>query len=94
MHLEDMLTLGLIGVNILLTVILVVVHLRNYKAIASKITLGFLVFAGAFLVENILNFYFYNSLLEQALYGMTTFNLAVNFLEMIALLVLAWVTYK
>jgi len=94
MPIADNITLGLIAINIILTIALVVIYMRSYRAISSKVTLGLLVFAGAFLLENLIDFYFYNSILQQSIFGLTTFHLAVNFIEMIALLVLAWVTWK
>ncbi|MBL7160453.1 MAG: hypothetical protein ISS93_01210 [Candidatus Aenigmarchaeota archaeon] len=94
MPIADDVTLVLIGINILLTVILVLIYLRSYRAISSKLTLGLLVFAGAFLIENVLDFFFYSSILQQSIYGLTTFHMAVNLLEMVALLILAWVTWK
>ena len=94
MPLVDDVTLGLIGINILLTLILAAIYLKNYRAISSKVTLGFLFFAAAFLVENLVDFYFYQSILQQAIYGLTTFHFVVNLVEMVALLVLVWVTWK
>jgi hypothetical protein len=94
MPIEDTVTLGIIGVNIILTMILFVIYSRNYRAIGSKMVLGLLFFAAAFLVENILNFIFYNSLLNQGIYGVTTFITAVSVLELIGLLVLLYVTWK
>ena len=94
MPFADEIILVVIGINIVLTLILSYIYLKSYRAIPSKVTLGLLVFAGAFLLKNIVDLYFYNSLLQQAIYGLTTFNLVVNFIEMIALLILAWVTWK
>lgn len=94
MPFEDDLTLGIIFVNIILTLILLVIYSRNYKAIGSKMVLGLLFFSAAFLVENILNFYFYNSLLVKGIYGFTTFILGVSLLELIGLLVLLYVTWR
>jgi len=94
MPFEDNINFALIGANVLLTLVLAVVYARNYKAIKSKFTGGLLVFALLFLFENLLDFYFYNSILEQSIYGLTTFNIGVNLIEMIALLVLAWITWK
>jgi len=90
----DTIILGLIGINILLSGILTAIYARSFKKINSKITLGFLVFAAVFLLQNLMSLYFYNSLLEQAIFGVTTFHLTVNILELIALLTLTWITYK
>ncbi|MFH1977815.1 MAG: hypothetical protein ABIJ92_00625 [Candidatus Aenigmatarchaeota archaeon] len=94
MALEDTLTLGLIFVNIVLAIALFVIYARSFKAINSKTTLGLLFFSLAFVIENIFNFYFYNSLIVQELLSLTTFNFAVNLLEMIGLIILLWVTWK
>ena len=90
----DQIVLGLIGINILLTVVLIAIFSRNFKLVKSKITLGMIFFAGAFLLENILSLYFYNSLLLQGITFITTFHLVVKALEMIGLLVLLYVTWK
>lgn len=90
----DNVVLGLMVVNIILTVLLIFVYYRNHKLIRSKMTLGMLFFAAAFLVENILSLFFYNSLLTQGIFGLTTFHMAVKFFEMIGLLVLLYVTWK
>jgi hypothetical protein len=94
MPLEDSITLALIALNIVLTLVLAVIYFRNYRTISSRMTLGLVVFAIAFLAENALDFFFYNSLLEQGITGVTTFHLTVNFLQMVALLILVWVTWK
>lgn len=90
----DDVALVLIGVNIVISLILAITYFRNYRAIAAKVTFGFLIFAGAFLLENILNLFFITSALSQGITGLTTFNLAVNAIELVALLVLAWITWK
>jgi len=89
----DTIVLGIMGVNVLLTIVLIGIYMRNIKVIKSKMTLGMLFFAAAFLVENALSFYFYNSLLMQGIDFVTTFNLVVKFFEMIGLLVLLYVTW-
>jgi len=94
MPLEDTLVLGLIGVNIILTILLLFIYYKNHRLIRSKMTLGMLFFAAAFLVENALSFYFYNSLLAQGIFGFTTSNLVVKFFEMAALLVLLYITWE
>ena len=94
MPIWDDLVLGLISINIILTALLILVYYKNHKLIKSKMTLGMLFFAAAFLVENILSLYFYSSLLMQGIFGLTTFNLVIKFFEMIGLLVLLYVTWK
>jgi len=94
MPIEDTAVLGLVLINIILTLALVLIFYKNHKLIRSKMTLGMLFFAGAFLVHNIANFYFYNSLIVQEIFGFTTFHLVVNFLEMVGLIALVYISYK
>ena len=90
----DDLILGVIGANILLTALLMYIYIKNLRTIKSKFTIGLLFFSFAFLVENILDFYFYDLILSQNYYGFTTFNLSVNFLEFIGLLAMLYITWK
>ncbi len=90
----DTATLALIVVNVILTLLLVFVYTKNYKQIKSKMTFGLLFFALAFLVENIIDFYFYNLMIAQSAFDFTTIHFTVNLIEMIGLLVLSYVTWK
>ena len=94
MPIQDDITLAVIGINIILTLVLIVIYLKNYGAIKSKITAGLVIFMSAFLVENLVDFYYYNTILSQNIHGLTGFGLGVNVFEMIGLLVLIWVTWK
>ena len=92
--LQDDLTLALIAVNVILTFVLVFIYFKNYRKISSKLTLGLVLFASAILVKNILDFFFYSSLIQQGITGITTFHLVGNILQLIALAFLVWVTWK
>ncbi len=94
MAIQDDITLALIVINIILTMVLVYVYARNYRKISSRFTLGLLFFSAAFLLENLMNLYFYNSLVQQSIVGFTTFHLTVNFIEMIGLALLLYITWK
>ena len=90
----DEIVLGISGINILLTLVLIYIYFRNHKLVKSKMTFGMLTFAVMFLIENALSLYFYNSLLVQGITSLTTFHLVVKFFEMIGLLVLLYVTWE
>lgn len=94
MDIQDSATLVLIGINVILTLVLVIIYFRNYRTISSKMTLGLVIFGVAFLAKNVLDFFFYNLILQEGIFGLTTFHLTVNFFQMIALIILAWVTWK
>ncbi|MBI4173808.1 MAG: hypothetical protein HY519_03760 [Candidatus Aenigmarchaeota archaeon] len=90
----DDLIFGLIAGNIVLTGVLVYVYLNSLKAIKSKFTIGLLFFSFAFLVENILDFYFYDIILGQNIYGFTTIQLTLNSLEFAGLLAMLYIAWK
>jgi hypothetical protein len=92
--LQDDVTLGLIVLNIILTVLLLAIYYKNYRAVKSKLALGLMFFIFAFLLENLLDFFFYNSLVMQSVFGFTTSYFVVNALEMIGLLILLYITWK
>lgn len=94
MAIQDIITLSIIGLNIVLTLILVLIYYKSHRLVHSKLTLGLLFFAFAFLVENVVDFFFYNSLVVQSILGFTTIHFLVNFLEMIGILILLYVTWK
>jgi len=90
----DHIVLGLMAINVVLTLILIWIYSRNHRLVKSKMTLGMIFFAMAFLVENAVSFYFYDSLLLQGFDSVTTFNLVAKFFEMVGLLVLLYVTWE
>ena len=91
---QDMVIFGVLGVNVVLAAILLAIYSRNYKKIGSKFTLGLIVFAAAFLIQNLASIYFYNTLLTEYTLGMTTLQLLVSVLEFFGLTILLYVTWK
>lgn len=91
---EDMAVMGLTIVNVVLTALLMVLFTRSYKAVKSKLTLGLVFFAAAFLLENVMNLYFYNAILAAGVLGTTTYHLVVGFVEMLALVAILYVNWK
>ena len=94
MEMFDTFVLGINGINILLTILLIAIYYKNHRMVKSKLTMGMMFFAGAFLLENVLSLWFYNSLLMQGISFITTFNIVVKFFEMAGLLVLLYVTWE
>lgn len=91
---------GAAGLNVVLLLLLGSVWLRNYRRHGAQHTLGLLVFAAFLLVENLLWLYFY--LLHPAFRGWfagagPTVQVGVTLLcglELVALVVLAWLTWQ
>lgn len=94
MPIEDNIILGIIGLNIILAFILLYIYIYNFKSVKSRFTAGLVFFSGAFLMENLLDFYFYSSLIAKSIFGFTTFHFTVNILEFIGLLILLYITWK
>lgn len=94
MFIEDAAVLALSCVNVILTVVLVAVYYRNHRLIKSKITLGMLFFALTFLLHNATFLYFYKSIMTAGILETTFFHLVVNFIEMVGILVLLYVTWE
>ncbi|MEF8841614.1 MAG: hypothetical protein V5A62_08310 [Haloarculaceae archaeon] len=81
------------AVNVVLLLALAYVWGSNYRRIASKQTLGTLVFAVLLLAENALAFYYYTfSGLELAAPAIRAM-MFLQILEALAVAFLAWVTY-
>jgi hypothetical protein len=93
LELQDMITLVIIGANIILAAVILFIYYKSYRVARSKLTIGLMFFALAFLVESILSFYFYDALLAMSLIGFTTIHFFVNLFEMIGLIILLYVTW-
>lgn len=87
---------GLAGVNVVLLVGLGAIWLRNYRTFRTTLVLGLVAFASVLLVENLAALYFFFSMemLYAANPGIHSVVLVLRGLETIALLILAYVTWK
>ncbi len=94
MVMEDMIVLGITGINVILTAVLLVLFTKSYKTVKSQLTLGLVFFAAAFLLENLMNLYFYNAILLVGVLGTTTYHLMVAVIEMLALIAILYVNWK
>ena len=90
----DMIVLGVTFINVILTALLLVLFAKSYKAVKSRLTLGLVFFAAAFLLENIMNMYFYNAILAAGVLGTTTYHMVVAVIEMLALVAILYVNWK
>ncbi len=94
MVMEDMIVLGITSINIILTALLLILFTKSYKTVKSRLTLGLVFFAAAFLLENLMNLYFYNAILTAGVLGTTTYHLIVAVIEMLALIAILYVNWK
>ncbi len=82
------------GINIALIFGLLYVYIRNMVKIKSGFTLGLVLFAGLFLLHNILVFYFSITMMPLYSEGVTPFMLGFTILQGVAFGILNWVTWK
>ena len=93
-YVQDIAVLAVMLVNSALLIALIFVYLRNYMSVKSSITLGMLLFSVALFLENIMNLYFYKSIMTAGILEITSFQLLVSVFEMAAIIVLLYVTLK
>ena len=91
---EDAAIMVILGAHIVITLMLVVLYFKSYRKLNAKFTLGLMFFALAFMLGNIMNLYFYNLVVSTGNYNLTSFQLSVGVFQLIALVLLLYVTWK
>lgn len=91
---NDAAIMVILGANVVITLMLVVIYFRSYKKLNAKFTLGLMFFALAFMFGNIMNLYFYNLIVSNGDYNLTSFQLSVGLFQLISLVLLLYVTWK
>lgn len=88
------LTTVISGINAILIISLIAVYIRNLRTIHSSLTLGLLIFAGLFLVENsvsILSYLTMTPYFESSILG---YVFTQKILQTLAFITLNWITYR
>jgi len=94
MEFMDLAVMGIMAINAILAIVLIGLFSKSYMLIKSKINLGLLFFALAFLLQSLTSLYFYQDILSKQILGTTMFSFAVNILELIGLLFLLYVATR
>ncbi len=81
-------------VNLTLSFSLLFVYVKNYLKVRVPFTLGLIVFALLFFIQNFAAIYFQFAMIMYYTSEVATFALVLNLLETIALSSLVYVTYK
>jgi hypothetical protein len=84
----------LTGVNIVLVLGLLVVYVRSLLRVRSVFAAGLLIFALLFLLQNIVSFYFYLTMMPYFVAGLEGYVLTFTALQTVAFAILNWVTWK
>jgi hypothetical protein len=92
--LPDALTVIFNMVNVVLILVLVVIYAKNFQAIRSNFTIGLLIFALAFLLQNISNLFWISRLLTSGDFNLTMFQLTANFVQIVAFIILVRLSLK
>jgi hypothetical protein len=82
------------GINILLILALLKVYLKNYREIPSTHTSGLLLFAGLFLIQNLVLLFYSFTMAEIYAKGVGFFLLVFAILQVVALTILNWISWK
>ena len=88
------LTAFLAAVSILLLLGLVYVYYKNLKSIRSKFTIGLFVFALLFLIQNIVSFYYYITMMSYYAPEVEIHVFILTLLQTLALAILLKITWE
>ena len=82
------------GINILLVLSLLYVYLKNLVKIKSIFTIGLVIFALLFLLQNIISFYFFITMMPYFVNEVESYVFLFSILQTLAFIVLNWITWK
>lgn len=88
------LTMYLTGLNVLLVSGLLIIYGRNLKKFKSMFTLGLFMFAGLFLLQNLMSFYFYLTMMPLYAQGLEKHVFIFTLLQSIAFSIMTYITWK
>ncbi len=82
------------GINFLLALVLFGLYLKIYLRTRSSFTLGLLLFAGLFVVQNAVAFYFFITMMPYFVPQVASYVLSLTLLQTIAFIILNLITWK
>ena len=82
------------GINIVLVLGLLFVYVRSYAKLRSGFTIGLMVFAALFLIQNAVAFYYYFTMMPYFVEDVQVFALILSVLQTLAFAVMNWITWK
>ncbi|MBR9700043.1 hypothetical protein GOV09_06295 [Candidatus Woesearchaeota archaeon] len=82
------------GINILLVVSLLIVYVKNFKKVKSLFTLGLILFALLFLIQNIFSFYFAVTSMMLYAEGISNYVMIFSLLQTAAFIILNIITWR
>ena len=88
------LTMYLTGLNVVLVSGLLYVYTRNLKKFKSMFTFGLLLFASLFLIQELVSFYFYFTMMPLYAQGLENHVFIFTLLQSVAFLILNYITWK
>lgn len=84
----------LTGISTIFLILLAYIYIKNLKNIKSKFTIGLLVFAILFLLQNLVSLYFYSTMVEYYTKQVALHVFIFSLLETIAFLILLKITWE
>ena len=94
MEIQMMLSNVFTGINLALALILFILYLRMFLKTRSSFTIGLLLFAARFVIQNAVSFYFFITMMPYFVPEVASYVLSLTLLQTIALAVLNWITWK
>ena len=90
----DIISAALHGINIILTVILLIVYAQNYRKLKSKYTIGLMIFALILLAHSIMGLYFDASMVMYSDKSAEMYATALEAAKTASLAVLLWISWE
>ena len=88
-------TLGIILhiINVILLCLLLYIYLQNYRRLKTKLTAGFVLFAGLFLVQSLMDIYFDTTMVMYSSSSAITAATALEAIKAAGFGILAWISW-
>jgi len=87
-------TTALTFLSIALLAVLLRIYWQNYAKIKSKFTIGLMLFAGVFRVQNMVSFYFFVTMMPYFVQAVEMHVFLLSLLQSIAFSVMLWNAWK
>ena len=81
-------------INIILTLSLSYIYLKNLIKIKSSFTVGLVIFTSLFLLQNIVSFYFLITMMPYFVDEVESYIFLFSILQTLAFIVLNWITWR
>lgn len=89
----DMISMGVHGINVILTLGLLYVYVQNYAKMKSKYTIGLMIFAVFFLIQSAMGLFFEATMVMYSSPAANTAALALEAIKAVGFAILLWISW-